>query len=55
VLYVPLVFEYKEKFPTLTSLEISQIFGLNITNVDSLFKKGEIIVPSSINKKNSVY
>jgi len=50
-----LIFEYKERYPTLTALEISQMFDLNIGSVDRLFKKGEIIVPSSMNRKNSVY
>ena len=50
-----LIFEYKERYPTLTALEISQMFGLNILDVDRLFKKGEIIVPSSMNRKNCVY
>lgn len=50
-----LIFEYKERFPTLTPLEISQIFHLNITSIENLFKKGEIVVDSSMNKKNSVY
>jgi len=50
-----LIFEYKERFPTLTALEISQLFNLNINDVDRLFKKGEIIVSSSMNKKNYVY
>ena len=50
-----LIYEYKERFPTLTALEISQIFHLNITSVEYLFKKGEIVVDSSMNKKNSVY
>jgi len=49
-----LIFEYKERFPTLTALEISNMFNLNIISVDRLFKKGEIIVPSSMNKKNYV-
>ena len=46
-----LIFEYKERFPTLTSLEISQIFNLNILHVETLFDKGEIIVPSKMNSK----
>jgi len=50
-----LIFEYKERFPTLTALEISQMFHLNINSVDRLFKKGEIIVSSSMNKKNCVH
>ena len=50
-----LIFEYKERYPTLTALEISQMFHLNITSVDRLFKKGEIVVSSSMNKKNCVY
>jgi hypothetical protein len=45
-----LIFEYKERFPTLTSVEISQMFHLNITEVESLFEKGEIIVPSKMNE-----
>ena len=50
-----LIFEYKERYPTLTALEISQMFHLNITSVENLFKRGEILVSSSINKKNCVY
>jgi hypothetical protein len=50
-----LIFEYKERYPTLTALEISQMFHLNITSVEYLFKKGEIVVESSMNRKNSVY
>jgi hypothetical protein len=50
-----LIFEYKERFPTLTALEISQMFDLNITSVEYLFKKGEIVIESSMNRKNSVY
>jgi len=50
-----LIFEYKERFPTLTALEISQMFHLNIISVENLFKRGEITVSSSMNKKNSVY
>jgi hypothetical protein len=50
-----LIFEYKERYPTLTALEISQMFNLNITSVEYLFKKGEIVVESSMNRKNSVY
>jgi hypothetical protein len=50
-----LIFEYKERFPILTAIEISQLFNLNINDVRSLFKKGEIIVPSSMNRKNCVY
>ena len=50
-----LIFEYKERYPTLTALEISQMFHLNIMNIDRLFKKGEIIVSSSMNRKNSLY
>ena len=45
-----LIFEYKERFPTLTALEISQMFHLNITSVENLFKRGEIVVDSSMNK-----
>ena len=50
-----LIFEYKERYPTLTALEISEMFHLNMTSVKNLFKKGEIVVDSSMNKKNSVY
>jgi hypothetical protein len=44
-----LIFEYKERFPTLSSLEVSQIFNLNINDVEKLFEQGEIIIPSKIN------
>jgi hypothetical protein len=50
-----LIFEYKERFPTLTSIEVSEMFNLNINGVENLFKKGEIIVHSKINQKNFVY
>tara|TARA_R110000868_G_scaffold138204_1_gene352129 strand:- start:342 stop:515 length:174 start_codon:yes stop_codon:yes gene_type:complete len=50
-----LIYEYKERFPTLSAIEISQIFHLNINDIDRLFKKGEIVVPSLMNRKNSVY
>ena len=49
-----LIFEYKERFPALSAQDISRLFDLELQSVDRLFKKGEIIVPSSINKKNSV-
>ena len=44
-----LIFEYKERFPTLSALEVSQMFHLNIVDVEKLFEKGEIIIPSKIN------
>lgn len=46
-----LIFEYKERFPTLSPSEVSQIFNLNIVDVERLFEKGEIIVPSKMNNR----
>jgi len=46
-----LIFEYKERFPTLTVKEISDLFHLNKLSVLNLFSEGEIIVPSKLNKK----
>jgi hypothetical protein len=46
-----LIFEYKERFPTLTVDEISKLFHLNKLSVLNLFNEGEIIVHSKINKK----
>jgi hypothetical protein len=48
-----LIFEYKERFPILSSIEISNMFDLNIVNVERLFQKGEIIVPSKMNNKKN--
>ena len=46
-----LVFDYKERFPSLTEQDIIKIFNLKKDFVHSLFSKKEIIVESSMNKK----
>lgn len=44
-----LIYEYKERFPTLSPEEISKMFHVNLIKVKELFNKGEIIVPSKMN------
>jgi len=46
-----LIYEYKEKYPSLTAEYISDLFDLQLLAVLKLFKEGEIIVPSKINEK----
>lgn len=46
-----LIYEYKERYPTLTAEQISEMFGTQLEGVIKLFKEGEIIVPSRFNKK----
>ena len=46
-----LIFEYKERYPTLTAEQVSEMFGTQLEGVIKLFKEGEIIVPSRFNKK----
>jgi len=45
-----LIYEYKEKYPTLTPEYIADLFNLNELSVINLFKEGEIIVNSKMNK-----
>lgn len=44
-----LIYEYKERFPTLSPEEVSKMFHVGLTEVRKLFNKGEIIVPSKMN------
>lgn len=46
-----LIYEYKERYPTLTAEQVSDMFGTQLEGVIKLFKEGEIIVPSRFNKK----
>jgi len=45
-----LIYEYKEKYPSLSPEHIAELFNLQLLSVLKLFKEGEIIVPSKINK-----
>jgi hypothetical protein len=45
-----LIYEYKERFPQLSPIEISMAFYIEYEPVEELFKKEYIIVPSKINK-----
>lgn len=46
-----LIYEYKERYPAITAEQVSEMFGTQLEGVIKLFKEGEIIVPSRINKK----
>ena len=44
-----LIFEYKERFPTMSANLISNMFQLDPIAVTNLFEEGEVIVPSKMN------
>jgi hypothetical protein len=44
-----LIFEFKERYPSLMASDISELFNLNALSVLNLFNEGEIIVPSKMN------
>jgi len=46
-----LIFEFKERYPTLMASDISELFNLNTLSVLKLFNKGEIIIPSKMNNE----
>ena len=46
-----LIFEFKERYPSLMASDISELFNLNALSVLNLFNEGEIIVPSKMNSK----
>ena len=46
-----LIFEYKEKFPSLSPEELSEIFSTDIKSIVRLFKEEFLIIPSKLNKK----
>jgi len=46
-----LIFEFKERYPTLMASDISELFNLNTLSVLNLFNEGEIIIPSKMNNK----
>ena len=46
-----LIYEYKERYPSLCEEEISEIFNLNLDRVKELFKDEYLIVPSKFNRK----
>jgi hypothetical protein len=45
-----LIIEYKERYPSLSPTEISELFSIEYSPVLNLFIDGEVIVPSKINK-----
>lgn len=46
-----LIYEYKERYPSITAEHVAQMFDIQLEAVERLFEQGEIIVPSSFNKK----
>jgi len=46
-----LIFEFKERYPSLMASDISELFNLNALSVLNLFNEEEIIVPSKMNSK----
>jgi len=46
-----LIFEFKERYPTLMASDISELFNLNTLSVLNLFNEGEIIIPSKMNNE----
>lgn len=46
-----LIYEYKERFPSITAEHISEMFNLQLEAILRLFKQKEINIPSKINKK----
>lgn len=46
-----LIYEYKERYPSITAEHVAQMFDIQLEAVLKLFEQGEIIVPSSFNKK----
>jgi hypothetical protein len=46
-----LIYEYKERYPMLSHLELAKLFQIDDISVLNLFAEGEIIVPSKLNKK----
>jgi len=46
-----LIYEYKERYPSITAEHVAQMFDIQLEAVEKLFEQGEIIVPSSFNKK----
>ena len=45
----PLIYEYKERYPAITSQQVSEMFNIQLEAVVKLFTDGEIIIPSTIN------
>ena len=46
-----LIYEYKERYPSITAEHVAQMFNIQLETVERLFEQGEIIVPSRFNKK----
>lgn len=45
-----LIYEYKERYPMLSSKNISELFNVNYNSVEILFMEKELIVPSKMNQ-----
>ncbi len=45
-----IIYEYKERYPQLSPEFISDVFNIKVELVNKLFNKGEIIIPSKMNK-----
>jgi hypothetical protein len=46
-----LIYEHKEKYPSLSPEHIADLFNLQLLSVLKLFKEGELTVPSKLNPK----
>jgi hypothetical protein len=46
-----LIYEYKERYPMLSHIEIAKLFQIDDVSVLNLFNEEEIIVPSKMNSK----
>lgn len=44
-----LIYEYKEKFPSLSPEFISDLLNVNLRLIEKLFNEGEIELPSKMN------
>lgn len=45
-----LIFEYKERYPELSAEFMAELFNIRTHSMIDLFKQGEIIVASKMNK-----
>jgi hypothetical protein len=46
-----LIYEYKERYPSISAYQVSDMFNLDLNTVIKFYKKGEIIIPSKMNSK----
>ena len=46
-----LIYEYKERYPMLSFIQVSKLFQIDEIDVLNLFNEGELIIPSRLNPK----